>query len=186
LTAALLRASLCSLLLVGCLLYQSSEEPVGPGCGPPGQAQDGGPCRCNRDCRAADDGGICLDEEITGIPGGQCHHECKDSRECGAGFLCIASACFARCTRSADCGAARACIPFLEDGSSACIRYCHDDAECANGQCNPYSGLCVIDGQRLGAGGIGARCDGREDRSEERRVGKECRRLCRSRWSPYH
>jgi ADP-L-glycero-D-manno-heptose 6-epimerase len=25
-----------------------------------------------------------------------------------------------------------------------------------------------------------------ENRSEERRVGKECRRLCRSRWSPYH
>ena len=26
----------------------------------------------------------------------------------------------------------------------------------------------------------------REQRSEERRVGKECRPLCRSRWSPYH
>jgi hypothetical protein len=26
----------------------------------------------------------------------------------------------------------------------------------------------------------------RASRSEERRVGKECRRLCRSRWSPYH
>ena len=25
-----------------------------------------------------------------------------------------------------------------------------------------------------------------KDRSEERRVGKECVRLCRSRWSPYH
>ena len=25
-----------------------------------------------------------------------------------------------------------------------------------------------------------------EYRSEERRVGKECRALCRSRWSPYH
>ena len=25
-----------------------------------------------------------------------------------------------------------------------------------------------------------------EARSEERRVGKECRPLCRSRWSPYH
>ena len=25
-----------------------------------------------------------------------------------------------------------------------------------------------------------------EARSEERRVGKECLRLCRSRWSPYH
>ena len=26
----------------------------------------------------------------------------------------------------------------------------------------------------------------KEQRSEERRVGKECLRLCRSRWSPYH
>ena len=26
----------------------------------------------------------------------------------------------------------------------------------------------------------------RIERSEERRVGKECLRLCRSRWSPYH
>ena len=26
----------------------------------------------------------------------------------------------------------------------------------------------------------------RGERSEERRVGKECRALCRSRWSPYH
>src|SRR3546814_8496864 len=28
--------------------------------------------------------------------------------------------------------------------------------------------------------------DGRVDRSEERRVGKECVSTCRSRWSPYH
>ena len=28
--------------------------------------------------------------------------------------------------------------------------------------------------------------DFKEVRSEERRVGKECLRLCRSRWSPYH
>ena len=27
---------------------------------------------------------------------------------------------------------------------------------------------------------------GAGERSEERRVGKECRALCRSRWSPYH
>jgi serine/threonine protein kinase len=31
-----------------------------------------------------------------------------------------------------------------------------------------------------------ARMRRRVARSEERRVGKECRRLCRSRWSPYH
>ena len=33
--------------------------------------------------------------------------------------------------------------------------------------------------------GLGAVADG-DVRSEERRVGKECLRLCRSRWSPYH
>src|SRR3546814_4389501 len=38
---------------------------------------------------------------------------------------------------------------------------------------------------------IGAHFAGRlnqaeRDRSEERRVGKECVRTCRSRWSPYH
>src|SRR6186997_3501733 len=32
-----------------------------------------------------------------------------------------------------------------------------------------------------------SRCASRaSSRSEERRVGKECRLLCRSRWSPYH
>jgi putative ABC transport system permease protein len=41
-----------------------------------------------------------------------------------------------------------------------------------------FSNLLVID-----AGAMIAQVQGR---SEERRVGKECRRLCRSRWSPYH
>src|SRR5213594_1434256 len=31
-----------------------------------------------------------------------------------------------------------------------------------------------------------ARASPTRSRSEERRVGKECERLCRSRWSPYH
>ena len=31
-----------------------------------------------------------------------------------------------------------------------------------------------------------AKAQGREARSEERRVGKECASMCRSRWSPYH
>jgi putative Holliday junction resolvase len=34
--------------------------------------------------------------------------------------------------------------------------------------------------------GLPINMDGSQGRSEERRVGKECRRLCRSRWSPYH
>ena len=36
----------------------------------------------------------------------------------------------------------------------------------------------------LAAGILGETSD--VDRSEERRVGKECTVLCRSRWSPYH
>ena len=31
-----------------------------------------------------------------------------------------------------------------------------------------------------------SRCSNVRGRSEERRVGKECALLCRSRWSPYH
>ena len=33
---------------------------------------------------------------------------------------------------------------------------------------------------------IGTQVELSNTRSEERRVGKECLRLCRSRWSPYH
>ena len=41
-------------------------------------------------------------------------------------------------------------------------------------------GTCVLFLNSLRPGGP------RPSRSEERRVGKECLRLCRSRWSPYH
>ena len=37
-----------------------------------------------------------------------------------------------------------------------------------------------------GAGSIYVIVDDPDARSEERRVGKECYALCRSRWSPYH
>ena len=42
--------------------------------------------------------------------------------------------------------------------------------------------------QMLGVGTVAlvSHAVGRKDRSEERRVGKECGLLCRSRWSPYH
>src|SRR3546814_1424375 len=45
-----------------------------------------------------------------------------------------------------------------------------------NGDENPFNQL--INDIRAGKYG--------EDRSEERRVGKECVSTCRSRWSPYH
>ena len=42
--------------------------------------------------------------------------------------------------------------------------------------------------ERLRALGLAAMADAFVElqRSEERRVGKECYALCRSRWSPYH
>jgi CTP:molybdopterin cytidylyltransferase MocA len=46
------------------------------------------------------------------------------------------------------------------------------------------AGVVLAAGRSSRAGCIKALA--RIDRSEERRVGKECRRLCRSRWSPYH
>jgi PAS domain S-box-containing protein len=51
-----------------------------------------------------------------------------------------------------------------------------------------HLGVPVLDGERVvivaGVGNKPSAYD--ETRSEESRVGKECRRLCRSRWSPYH
>ena len=38
----------------------------------------------------------------------------------------------------------------------------------------------------MNAGGYVTGSQLKKLRSEERRVGKECLRLCRSRWSPYH
>src|SRR3546814_6469301 len=41
-------------------------------------------------------------------------------------------------------------------------------------------------GQGQGQGGHAGEVHTGDGRSEERRVGKECVRTCRSRWSPYH
>ena len=48
-------------------------------------------------------------------------------------------------------------------------------------QHGPFTGEDLGGGAEAGRAGYGASA-----RSEERRVGKECLRLCRSRWSPYH
>src|SRR3546814_5136535 len=50
----------------------------------------------------------------------------------------------------------------------------------------PHESLVPVD-PRGSAGRLRRRRkQGRIDRSEERRVGKECVSTCRSRWSPYH
>src|SRR3546814_12928139 len=44
----------------------------------------------------------------------------------------------------------------------------------------------IVAAEQPVGGDLGARIPGQLDRSEERRVGKECVSTCRSRWSPYH
>ena len=68
-------------------------------------------------------------------------------------------------------------------------RGCAEHIQAAHG---PLDGEVVVifcgKGNNGGDGLVVARhllADGAQ-RSEERRVGKECLRLCRSRWSPYH
>jgi hypothetical protein len=46
--------------------------------------------------------------------------------------------------------------------------------------------LAALDARQADVWFVGGPSLLRLPRSEERRVGKECRRLCRSRWSPYH
>src|SRR3546814_12059072 len=48
----------------------------------------------------------------------------------------------------------------------------------------PAEGLNLAEPGKLSDAGIGANVV--SERSEERRVGKECVSTCRSRWSPYH
>ena len=58
--------------------------------------------------------------------------------------------------------------------------------------CSPMTPLLLWAGHRRTWDSLGEEswrtwaCLGSDTRSEERRVGKECLRLCRSRWSPYH
>src|SRR3546814_17468112 len=64
-------------------------------------------------------------------------------------------------------------------GSTATLASCADERLDQDGA-KQVSELVRRDFQIPQAG------DGTEDRSEERRVGKECVSTCRSRWSPYH
>jgi peptidyl-prolyl cis-trans isomerase D len=54
------------------------------------------------------------------------------------------------------------------------------------GKLPSFVGVDTSDGYRIYRINRIVDAESAADRSEERRVGKECRRLCRSRWSPYH
>ena len=86
---------------------------------------------------------------------------------------------------------AEVCIRAADDWVHARMTAAHGEPRAADG--TPQRLLVVAMG-KLGGGELNFSSDidlvflypDAGERSEERRVGKECLRLCRSRWSPYH
>src|SRR3546814_7928681 len=70
------------------------------------------------------------------------------------------------------------CSSDLRFGRAESVLQRHRQGRRTEQRTRANSGLLYI-------GGLGQE-DHRIDRSEERRVGKECVSTCRSRWSPYH
>src|SRR3546814_13432204 len=56
----------------------------------------------------------------------------------------------------------------------------------APGVADPAGNLHTYRNAAMEQASLPRRAEQRPDRSEERRVGKECVSTCRSRWSPYH
>src|SRR3546814_11221926 len=84
-----------------------------------------------------------------------------------ADWLAAAATCSAAC---ADCFAATACF---------------SDSDCFAG-CDCFAASVCSDGEVCFVACVCSDGFDNVSRSEERRVGKECVRTCRSRWSPYH
>ena len=94
---------------------------------------------------------------------------------------CRAAFCFRRCRDCLQrCGACvRGCSPCLSAGDSP------EGAAEAN-WVKEHNGVPPSPDRAPPSRRDGQRLKSAMGRSEERRVGKECLRLCRSRWSPYH
>jgi hypothetical protein len=158
----MLRAVLPSLLavLIGACVLAETEDELPPGCGRRSSVLDGGRCHCTSDCLAAADGGVCLDEVRTGMPGGLCARECATNADCDSGFECDSGFCSPRCTSGDECEAGRACTPTTTAGTSTCSYLCDEASDCESGRCNVYSNLCLGDGEVPTGAALNAHCAG--------------------------
>src|SRR3546814_11143895 len=76
-------------------------------------------------------------------------------------------------------------LPFLFDDREAYLIAGHARGV-AQGAEDQFGRLFVVGDDRLLDACVNGCFDGGAERSEERRVGKECVSQCRSGWSPYH
>jgi hypothetical protein len=165
-------------VLASCVVYQNTGDMAFPQCGIPGQTPDEDRCVCNADCETASQGTLCWDEPTTGTPGGMCAHPCTTSQDCDAGFLCAYQYCLRQCVTTPDCGPGRACMDLRTNGPRVCFEYCEAPADCRSGRCNPYSGLCLEDGDVITGGGVGAPCSVDKDCRSGACLQHACSSLC--------
>lgn len=133
-------------------------------------------CGCDADC---DLGESCIDEALSGFPGGYCFRSC-DLAPCPDGFVCEqltsgdreTQACLPRCTTSADCRQGYLCAEFANGNTNdagqpiedtVCSPHCSSSADCPTAMvCDPYYGLCGLQ-PHPGTGDIGDACAKNED-----------------------
>ena len=117
------------------------EECDGEGnCVDLGEAEIGG--RCVEDDHCSDEGAFCLNELLSGLPGGFCTRDCFDM-DCPAGSECIAVGwfylCMPLCTPGeADCRDGYRCFD-VGEGMGACWGSCDNDSQCT------WTGFCNYD-----------------------------------------
>jgi hypothetical protein len=109
-----------SLMLAGCSVTNSADDPIAPGSG--GSGGSGGSAQCAEDCSTLDDDcsqGVCVDGSCTTQPA-------NDGNSCDDGLFCTTD---------------DAC----QDGTCAGEdRVCPAEAACSTGQCDDDTDACVI------------------------------------------
>src|SRR5258706_273962 len=136
-------------------------------------------CLTNADC---DDGNVCTNDACNLLTG--CLHTsngnaCSDLNACTSGDVCVDGACVGA---PVSCDDANGCTTDSCNTATGCV-FANNSNPCSDGSACTVGDQCAFG--TCHAGTV-VNCNDNNvcttDRSEERRVGKECR----SRWSPYH
>lgn len=122
--------------LSACILYDNGR---GLECGEPLSVRNGEACTCDRECLT----GLCLEETLSGVPGGICFAACKVDEDCGLGGTCRFGVCRVACLEPGECSEGRICALGTDDEVGGCVAFCDADSECRSRQCDRYTGDCI-------------------------------------------
>jgi len=113
-------------------------------------------CGCTADC---DRDELCLAEEESGWPGGDCIRSCAD--DCPDGTTCTSiGACAKLCETGNDCRPGYMCTSTGDEEPKRCFRFCQADSECVVfATCDRYTGNCGEWDDNPGQGAVGLPCN---------------------------